>query len=152
MEISSPLERRDFNTPKLEKRYQKFQKLIREIQNREISDSVVESINKEIEKLNLAATGDKTFSGSLRKSQNSIVNSLLREEKIVPKNYYRNLWLGLGMAVFGVPMGVAFGAALDNMAFLGIGIPMGMAIGIGIGTAMDEQARKEGRQLKVDLG
>ncbi|MBT8222071.1 MAG: hypothetical protein KJN96_02760 [Eudoraea sp.] len=60
--------------------------------------------------------------------------------------------MALGMAVFGVPMGVAFGAALDNMAFLGIGIPIGMAIGIAIGTAMDEQAKKEGRQLDIDLG
>ena len=152
MKILSPIERSDFRTQKLEKRYQKFQKLTNEIRDREIRESVIARINKVIEKLNLASTGDKTFPVSLRKAQNNIVNILLREAKVVPKNYYRNLWLGLGMAVFGVPMGMAFGFALDNMAFLGIGIPIGMAIGIGIGTAMDEQAKKEGRQLEVDLG
>ncbi|MBT8322649.1 MAG: hypothetical protein KJO94_04145, partial [Eudoraea sp.] len=72
--------------------------------------------------------------------------------KIVTKNYYRNLWLALGMTVFGIPLGVAFGAAQDNMAFLGVGIPIGMAIGIGVGTAMDEQAKKKGKQLDIDLG
>ena len=152
MKIISPLERSDFNPPKLEKRYQKFQTLISEIQNREIPETVSMGINEKIEALNQVSGTDHNFSTKLRKTQSSIVNILLKEVKIVPKNYYRNLWLGLGMAVFGVPLGVAFGAALDNMAFLGIGLPMGMAIGIAVGTAMDEQAKKEGRQLDVELG
>ena len=152
MRIEHPIERSDFSNPKLEKRYQKFKNLLKEIRARELPDAAVGNINEKIEILNRASTGDKKFSGRLRKTQNSIVNILLKEVKIVPKNYYRNLWLGLGMAVFGVPMGVAFGAALDNMAFLGIGIPVGMGIGIAIGTALDEQARKEERQLEIDLG
>lgn len=152
MSIVPPLERSDFSNPKLEKRYRRFRELIKEIQQRDLPEGTATSVNAKLEALNLVRDTDPNLSVKLRKTQSSIVNILLKEVKIVPKNYYRNLWLSLGMAVFGVPMGVAFGAALDNMAFLGIGIPMGMAIGIAIGTAMDEQARKEGRQLKVDLG
>ncbi len=152
MSIVSPIERSDFRTPKHEKRYGKFQKLIAELQRKDIPDGTAKNINDKINALNLVPSSDQKFSKNFRKTQQGIINTLLKEVKIVPKNYYRNLWLGLGMAVFGVPLGVAFGAAQDNMAFLGIGIPIGMGIGIAIGTTMDEQAKKEGRQLDIDLG
>jgi len=152
MSIVSPIKRSDFSKPKLEKRYGKFQKLIAEIQLKDIPEGTAKNINDKINALNLAASSDQKFSKNLRKTQQGIINTLLKEVKIVPKNYYRNLWLALGMTVFGIPLGVAFGAAQDNMAFLGVGIPIGMAIGIGVGTAMDEQAKKKGKQLDIDLG
>ena len=152
MSIENPIERSDLGKPKLEKRYRNFRQLIKEVQDREIPEETAQSISANIEALNLVPGTDLKFSKNLRKTQSTIMNTLLKEVKIVPKNYYRNLWLSLGMAVFGVPLGVAFGAAQDNMAFLGIGIPIGMGIGIAIGTAMDEQAKKEGRQLDIDLG
>jgi hypothetical protein len=52
------------------------------------------------------------------------------------------------MSAFGLPLGVAFGAALGNMAFLGIGLPIGMSIGIALGNGMDTKAKNEGRQLE----
>jgi hypothetical protein len=59
--------------------------------------------------------------------------------------------MALGIAVYGVPLGLAFGVSLDNMAFLGIGIPIGLAIGIGVGNGMDKKALKEGRQLDLEI-
>lgn len=61
------------------------------------------------------------------------------------------MWLAVGMAAIGIPFGVVFGISLDNMSFLGIGIPIGMGIGIAIGTAMDKKARDEGRQLDLEV-
>lgn len=55
------------------------------------------------------------------------------------------------MAVFGLPIGIIIGFALDNMAFLGIGLPMGLAVGIAIGTGMDKKAQEEGRQLDIEI-
>ena len=55
------------------------------------------------------------------------------------------------MSAFGIPLGVAFGASLDNMAFLGIGIPIGMAIGMAVGAGMDKKAFEEGRQLNLEI-
>ena len=55
------------------------------------------------------------------------------------------------MAAFGLPIGAGFGASLQNMAFLGIGLPIGMAIGMAIGTGMDKKAFEEGRQLDLEI-
>jgi hypothetical protein len=57
----------------------------------------------------------------------------------------------LGIAVFGIPIGVIFGASLDNMAYLAIGLPIGLVIGIGVGAVMDQKALKEGRQLDIEI-
>lgn len=74
-----------------------------------------------------------------------------KKGKIVPQNYYMVTWMSLGMGAFGIPLGVAFSTSLGNMAFLGAGIGMGLAIGVGVGVAMDQQAKKEGRQMPVKL-
>ena len=57
----------------------------------------------------------------------------------------------LGMSSFGLPLGVAFGASLSNMGLLGVGLPIGMVIGIAVGLKKDNQAAKEGRQLKYSI-
>ena len=67
------------------------------------------------------------------------------------KNHYRNTWLALGMAAFGIPLGVAFGMSLRNLAFLGIGLSIGLAIGIAVGTGMDKKAFEEGRQMDLEI-
>ncbi len=71
--------------------------------------------------------------------------------RIVPKNAYRNRWLAIGMVVFGMPMGAAYGVSMGNMAFIGVGIPIGMVFGMAIGARMDKKAAKEGRQLKFEV-
>ena len=74
-----------------------------------------------------------------------------KELMLVPKNTFRNRWMAIGMAAFGIPIGMAFGVSMGNMAFLAIGIPIGMSIGIAIGTGMDKKAFEEGRQLDIDI-
>lgn len=73
------------------------------------------------------------------------------ELKLVPKNYYRHLWIGVGMAAFGIPIGVTFGSVLGNMGLLGAGLPLGIAMGAGVGARMDKKAAEEGRQLDLEL-
>lgn len=150
MKLILPIERNDLESrPKLRKKYKYLEQLMNELSTRELQEQVITLLNKEIEDLNTIPSGDKYFAKELRKKKNNVLKSLEKELKIVPKHYYRTLWMVLGMSVFGVPMGVAFGAALDNMAFLSIGIGAGMAIGVGIGSGMDEKAKKEGRQLNI---
>jgi hypothetical protein len=57
------------------------------------------------------------------------------------------MWIVLGLAVFGVPTGVAFDFSIQNMAFIGMGMPLGMLIGWFAGKKMDSKAATEGRQL-----
>ena len=79
-----------------------------------------------------------------------IIELLEKKHKIVPKKFYLNRWLALGMAVFGVPLGVVMGSSLGNMAFIGTGIPIGMVIGMALGADMDKKALKEGRQMDIE--
>jgi hypothetical protein len=136
---------------KLEKTYTQFGKLLIELRKNNLPDGIVVSINKDIEELNsITGPGDE-LRKIARKKQTRIIKSLEKELKIVPKNYYCNLWLVLGMTVFGIPVGAAFGAVLRNMAFLGIGLPIGLVIGMAVGTGMDKKAFKEGRQLDLEI-
>lgn len=59
--------------------------------------------------------------------------------------------MALGMVVFGLPLGIAFGTILDNIGLLGIGLPIGMVIGLAVGTGMDKKAKEEGRQLNIEV-
>ena len=111
----------------------------------------IAGINKDIEELNNLPDTDKNLRSQVRKRQFRIVNLIEKELKIVTKNHYRNTWIALGMAAFGIPFGVALGASLGNMAFIGIGLPIGMALGMALGSTMDKKAFDEGRQLDLEL-
>ena len=136
---------------KLKETYLQFEKFLIELRKKELPDGLVVSINKDIEDLNLISSSGDELKKIVRKKQTRIIRLLEKELKLVPKNYYRNLWLAVGMAAFGIPIGAAFGASLENMAFLGIGLPIGLAIGIAVGTGMDKKALEEGRQLDLEI-
>ncbi|WP_051287157.1 hypothetical protein [Algoriphagus mannitolivorans] len=132
---------------KLELAVLKFNSLIKAANQHQLPDGLADEFNQKIEKLGYISSPSDLLVKSLTKLQNTLVVSLRDMAKLVTKNYYRNLWMGVGMAVFGVPFGVVFSSLIKNYAFIGIGIPMGLSIGIGVGTALDNQAKKEGRLL-----
>jgi len=78
---------------------------------------------------------------------NNIIRKIYKDHKLVAPDYYRNLWMVIGMTAFGMPIGVAIFAATGNAAFISIGLPMGMPIGMAIGMQMDKKAAAEGRAL-----
>ncbi len=128
-----------------------FEKLLTELRKKELPDGLVNAINKDIEALNASSGSGDEQRKSIKKTQMRLIKLIEKEVKLVPKNYYRNLWLTLGMAGFGIPIGVAFGASLGNMAFIGVGLPIGLAFGIALGTGMDKKALAEGRQLDLEI-
>lgn len=140
----------DKNT-KLSRLYLQLEKLLSELIKKELTDKIIVSINIDIEEINSISNSGNELRKQIKKKQTRIIKSIEKELKLVPKNYYRNLWLAVGMAAFGIPLGVAFGVGLGNMAFLGIGLPLGLALGIAIGTIMDNKAFKEGRQLDIEI-
>lgn len=131
--------------------YQQLGKLLNVLEIKELPADTVELINQEIEQLNAIADEDKYLFRKIKAKQNNIVKLVENKHKIVPKNYYKKLWLVLGMSVFGLPMGGAFGLSIGNLGMLGIGLPIGMAIGVAVGTSMDNKALKEGRQLDFEV-
>ena len=131
---------------KVYRKVEKLQNLLSELRTRELTDEVINIINEEIAHINAAASV-KELSRAITKRQHKILTTLERKLKLVAKNHYRNTWMAIGMSAFGVSLGTAFGAAMDNMGLLAIGIPIGMCIGIAVGSAMDADAQKKGNQL-----
>ncbi len=130
--------------------YNRMQALIKAMNKKEIPTEISSLINKDINRINSLSDSDKELKKIINKSYQKTIKLLEQKLKLVCQNHYRTLWLALGMSVFGVSMGVAFSVALDNFAFIGIGIPIGMVIGMGIGSEMDRKASKEGRQLDLE--
>ena len=136
---------------KLMSAYTQFNNLLLALNTQELPDEIVIFINTKIDHINAISNSEKELKKELTKSQSSMLHKIEKELKLVPKNYYRNTWLAIGMAAFGIPLGVVFGAALGNMGFLGIGLPIGMVIGLAVGTQMDKKAFEEERQLDLEI-
>ena len=130
--------------------YLKLQKLLNYLKKKELPHKIIESINQEIEELNSTSFTGKELSKIINKKYTLIIKLLEKELKIVPKNYYQNLWQTLGMATFGIPIGVILWLRMDNVVFLPLGLPIGMGIGIVLGLVIDYKAYKKGRQLDID--
>ncbi len=136
---------------KLTNIFVQFETLIQELGKKDLPEEIINSINYQIEQINALDDSCKQLKKQIKKRQVVIIHLIEKKLKIVPQNYYRNMWLAIGIAVFGVPIGTLFGLSLDNMAFLGIGMPIGISIGIAIGYAMDKKAYDEGRQLEFSM-
>ena len=136
---------------KLNNTYSQFGELLNELNKKELPNEVISSINSGIEEINSFKESEKGLRKLIRKAQSRIIKLIEKELKLVTKNHYRNTWLAIGMSVFGIPLGVAFGTSLGNMGFIGIGLPIGMAIGMAIGSGMDKKAFEEGRQLDLEI-
>lgn len=136
---------------KITKRYNYLLELIEEIESIEIMNDQIVKINSEIDKLNDVSDMKLSWDRQLRKSTNAILKILEYDLKIVAQKHYQTLWFSLGLASFGVPLGVLIGILTDNMGLLGIGLPMGLVIGMFYGMQLDNKAQKEGRQLKIKV-
>jgi len=97
----------------------------------------------------LNALLERANPGKLRGFYNRFVNFLVKNYGLVPPRYYQSQWMAIGMAVFGIPFGIVFSMSLNNMAFIGIGLPMGLPIGIAIGQQKDKKAAAEGKVLNI---
>jgi len=148
--ILEPIQRPEL-TDKTKSAYEQFERLILEIKKKKLPEEIELVINKHITQLNSITDTDKTLRNEIRKEQSKIVGMLAQKLKIVPINYFRKTWFVLGMTVFGIPIGAAFGLSLNTMAYLGIGLPVGMSIGLAMGSRMDNKAKEEGRQLDIEL-
>jgi hypothetical protein len=136
---------------KAENLYQQLGMLLKALEEKKVASDTVDLIDQEIEALNSISHPDKNFVKAIKEKENRIIRLVEKRHKVVPKNYYRKLWMILGMSAFGIPMGVAFGISLGNLGLLGIGLPIGMAVGVGVGSMMDKKAFSEGRQLDFEV-
>jgi len=136
---------------KLLLKFESFQKLISELNKKDIPVEMASSINKDVDEINRFVGSAKDTSRLLSKRQTQIATMIEKELKLFTINYHRNKWLALGMSAFGLPIGVAFGLSIGNLGMLGIGLPIGMGIGVAFGMSLDKKAKESGKQLEVEL-
>ncbi|WKV13846.1 hypothetical protein [Marivirga harenae] len=137
-------------TKSTSKQEQKFHQLMDALEEQEIPKSVVNLINEEVDKVN-QADSKKLLTAQLAKSFRTILKIAEKEMNLVAKNHYKNMWLAIGMSAFGIPLGIAFGASLNNYGLMAVGIPIGFAIGIAIGSKKDKEAEEQGKQLDIEI-
>lgn len=133
--------------PKLAKQSLCLQNLLDAIAKKQVPDLQSSKINEIIAGINDFSGSDPDLLKKMKSGQAGILKLLEKDLKITAQDHFQTLWLALGMAAFGIPLGTAFGAAMGNMGLLGIGLPIGMAIGIAVGRQQDIKAKNEGRQL-----
>ena len=152
MDIIKLRDRQDISSDiKLSSIYSQFKELLREIEKKELSKNIIESINHDVQEINSSLLTGNELRKFVKQKQTKILKQLEKDFKIVPKNHYRNIWLVLGMSAFGIPIGMAFGVSIGNMGMLAIGLPIGMGVGIAAGDYMDKKARDERRQLDIEI-
>ena len=141
----------DNSNIKIANSIKQFNSLIKLLNDKILTLNVIKKINDDITELNSSQVMGTALSHLIKKKQNKIIKLTEKELKIVPKNYYTNLWMVLGMSAFGLPLGVAFGLSLGNIGLLAIGLPIGMAIGTLVGSKLDKKALESGKQLDIEL-
>ncbi len=135
---------------KLVETYQQLQRLCDAISEKKLDETVIQKINVELDALNAIETVDDAFRKSIKKAEDKILKILEKDLKIVPINYYKTLWMILGMSAFGMPFGVLYGVIIGNMGMIGLGLPFGMAIGVFLGMNLDKKALAQGKQLAFE--
>lgn len=132
---------------RLRKRYDRLQGLLTALRTRALPDDLVFAINEELKQLNAPKTSPAHLRRALVQKELRILRLVEKKAKLVTPGYYRQMWTGLGMSAFGLPLGVAIGTSLGNLAYLALGLPIGLAIGSLVGRQKDKQAAAENRQL-----
>ena len=136
---------------KIMSHYNFLENLFEELEHKGLPSEIISLINQNIELLNSFSESDKDLLKLIQKIQVEILQLLEKELKYVCKGHYRTLWLSVGMAAFGLPIGVLFGFSLDSMAFIGLGLPIGILIGMTYGISLDKKAQEEGRQIETEF-
>ncbi|MES2478890.1 MAG: hypothetical protein V4561_07375 [Bacteroidota bacterium] len=136
---------------KLSERYQTFNQLTRELEQKEVPEKIIAEINKGIEQQNNMEGNNRILLKSYRALQKRTVKLLEKELQLVTLHHYRTMWTLLGMSTLGIPLGLVYANIIDNMAMMSIGIPIGMGIGAYIGSQKDKKAFENGKQLNVQL-
>ncbi len=136
---------------KLSRIYSQFRELLNELMKKELNQNVVQFINERVENLNASTLNGIQLTKLIKQKQSEILKKIEKEHKIVPKNYYRTMWMLFGMSGIGIPIGVDFGLSIGNIGLLGLGLTIGMGIGVAIGMSLDKKALNEGRQLDFEI-
>ncbi|TAE72879.1 MAG: hypothetical protein EAY68_00075 [Bacteroidetes bacterium] len=132
-----------------QKIWNEYDAILGELAFKNISEAVVTEINTHTAELNAADGASKGFTRLVFKKKAVVLQLLLKQHKIVPAGYYKQIMSLLGFSGIGLPIGAAIGTFTGNMGLLGVGLPFGMIIGFLMGKRLDAKAAEEGRQIQI---
>jgi len=123
--------------------YQKFIQILTSLENRDLSDSEIQSIEQELDALDLNSTttnNKKYFNKAFKQFQKYLKDTF----SLTTKGYYTNIGIGLGVS-FGVVFGIVVLSSFERSLGISFGITLGMLIGLIIGRNLDSQAMASGK-------
>jgi hypothetical protein len=115
------------------------------LKNREFSKDEIQSIEMELDSLNLESNPDnrkRYFKKALSKFEKYLRDTF----SLTSEGYYANMGIGLGSS-FGILFGIVFLSSLERSLGISLGISGGMLIGLTIGRNMDAQVKAAGNLL-----
>lgn len=143
-------ERRQTAGRKLTKAYNKLECLLAEIDKKDVPSSFYEEINQKIERLNHFEGEEKWLVKEINSLYSKLLKQLEKRFGIITKNHHQNNWMALGLAVFGLPIGVVISTMTDTPAFMGIGLPIGLSMGMVFGMLKDRKAKMQNKQIDIE--
>lgn len=139
------------NATKLHAAFAQLQELITLLNNKTLTDPIIQKINTEVAEINATSLAGNSLHKLIKHKQTKIVKLVEKELKIVPKDYYKNMWSVIGMSSVGLPLGAAIGIGTGNIGLLAVGLPIGLGLGYVVGMSRDKKAAADGRQLAITL-
>ncbi|MFI2742164.1 hypothetical protein ACG2LH_05455 [Zhouia sp. PK063] len=131
--------------------YNQFVTLLDELESHKLSTKTLQNIQKQVNKLNSMVCNEQLWDKQLKISYRKIIKLVKKDIDLVPKNYYLQHFVAIGLSAIGIPVGVLIGFLLNNMILISLGVPFGLAIGAAIGKHLDKKAFKQHKQLSIDL-
>ena len=125
--------------------YSRFISIISELNQRELSEEELNSIENQLDSLNNQSeykNKRKFYKAELNKFEKLLRDNLY----LVSKDYYKKLGIALGSS-FGILFGIVFLSNLDRSLGISLGISLGMLIGLLFGRNKDLKAEQEGRVI-----
>ncbi len=130
--------------PKMSGRYLQFEKILLELEARDIPGEIVWRINDEVESLNELGDSIKSLKKPLAKAQSKVLKLIRKELQLVVINHYRKVWMSICGLIGFLVWDVFPGNPLGMLVF-----PACLTVGFFIGAVKDKNARKNGKQLTV---
>jgi F0F1-type ATP synthase assembly protein I len=125
--------------------YDRFIYLLSALKAREFSHVEMQSIEAELDRLNLESNPDNR-KRRLKKALNQFEKYLKDTFSLTPKGYYLRMGISAG-AAFGVVAGILLGGHFERSLGISFGVAFGLLVGLMVGRYMDAQAKTDGKML-----
>jgi ElaB/YqjD/DUF883 family membrane-anchored ribosome-binding protein len=125
--------------------YKDFIKILSNLENRSFTKSELQSIETELEALNLNSTTTKNIR-HFKKALQQFKRYLEETFSFITKGHYINLGISIGGAV-GLLFGIIFLSGLARSLGISLGFSVGTLIGIVIASYLESQAKSSGNLI-----